>query len=531
VTKQEAISEGLVLHSTTGRLALVATVAGSALVSLDATVVNVALPAIGKEFGANLSDSQWVLTGYLLALASLILLAGSLADRYGRRKIFLMGTVWFAVASLVCGLASNVEILVVARILEGVGGALLTPGSLAILQASFREEDRAKAVSAWSGLGGVAGAIGPFVGGWLVDSPGWRWAFFLNVPVAAIVVVCALLAVPESRDRHLSGGLDLFGATLAVVGLGAATWALREAGRQGWTDINGLAVGVFGAATLGGFVWRTSRSPYPLVPPSLFRRREFVVTNVATVLLYAAIGVTFLLVAYQLQVGAGWSALRAGTALIVPTLLMLMFSTRSGQVAQRIGPRLQLSVGPVLTGAGLLLFSRIGPGSSWFSDVLPGSLVFGIGVVTFVAPLTAAVMGSVSSDYASVASGVNNAVARTASLAALAVIPVVSGLWKAVSKSALTNSFHTSMVIAAILAASAGPLSLIELRPYTRSQASARQMYCPVDGPPLQPDPRFCRAARERALAMPISTERASRRGDANWLKVLPFKAWVKARR
>jgi EmrB/QacA subfamily drug resistance transporter len=495
VTKQEAIGEGLVLHSTTGRVALLATVAGSALVSLDASVVNVALPAMGKEFGANLSELQWVLTGYLLALASLILLAGSLADRYGRRKIFLVGTVWFAVASLVCGLASNVEILVIARILEGVGGALLTPGSLAILQASFREEERAKAVSAWSGLGGAAGAIGPFVGGWLVDSPGWKWAFFLNVPVAVIVVVCVLLAVPESRARHGSGHLDFFGATLAVVGLGAATWALREAGQQGWTDINGLAVGVFGAAALGGFVWRTSRSPYPLVPPSLFRRRQFAVANVATVLLYSAIGVTFFLVAYQLQVGAGWSALRAGTALIIPTLLMLMFSARSGQVAQRFGPRLQLSVGPILTGAGLLLLTRIGPDSSWISNVLPGSLVFGVGIVTFVAPLTATVIGSVSSDYVSVASTVNNAVARTASLAALAVIPVVSGLWKAVSESALTSAFHTSMVIAAILAASAGPLSLITLRRHTPGRASAREMSCPVDGPPLQPDPRFCRAA------------------------------------
>ena len=234
--EQDAPFDELVLRSTAGRVALVATVAASGMAMLDATVVNVALPHIGEDFDASVSALQWVLTGYLLALASLILLGGALGDRYGRRKVFVIGTVWFAVASLLCGAAPNIEVLVGARVLQGVGAALLTPGSLAILQASFRETDRARAVGAWSGLGGVAGAIGPFVGGWLVDGPGWRWAFLINLPVAALVVVCALVAVPETRDPHATRSLDLLGAGLAVVSLGAATWALTEAGPRGWTS-------------------------------------------------------------------------------------------------------------------------------------------------------------------------------------------------------------------------------------------------------------------------------------------------------
>ena len=238
-TEIASADEGLSLNSSRGRIALVATVAGSGMASLDATVVNVALPHIGDDLDASVSALQWVLTGYLLALASLILLGGALGDRYGRRKVFVIGTVWFAGASLLCGAAPNVEVLVAARILQGVGAALLTPGSLAILQASFRESDRARAVGAWSGLGGGVGAIGPFVGGWLVDGPGWRWAFLINVPVAAIVVVCARAAVPETRDPHAARDLDLVGAGLAVVSLGAATWALTEAGPRGWTDTGG----------------------------------------------------------------------------------------------------------------------------------------------------------------------------------------------------------------------------------------------------------------------------------------------------
>src|SRR5262245_1491021 len=331
----DVATAGLELHSAKGRIALAATVGASAMAMLDATVVNVALPHIGEEFDASVSALQWVLTGYLLALASLILLGGALGDRYGRRKVFIVGTVWFAVASALCGASPNIEVLIVARVLQGVGAALLTPGSLAIIQASFQERDRAAAVGAWSGLGGVAGAIGPFVGGWLVDGPGWRWAFLINLPIAVIVVICARAAVRESHDPHAAKGFDLLGAGLAIVTLGTATWALTEGAPRGWTDASVLLSGVIAIVGAAAFVGRMLHAHDPLVPPRLFQSRNFTVTNLATVLLYAAIGVSFFLVVYQLQVAAGWSALRAGTALLPATLLMFLFSVRSGALAQR----------------------------------------------------------------------------------------------------------------------------------------------------------------------------------------------------
>ena len=484
--------EGLALHSKIGRIALVATVAASGMAALDATIVNVALPHIGSDFGADVSALQWVLTGYLLALASLILLGGALGDHYGRRKVFLIGTIWFAAASLLCGAAPNIDVLIGARVLEGVGAALLTPGSLAILEASFRETDRAKAVGAWSGLGGAFGAIGPFVGGWNVDGPGWRWAFLINVPIAAIVVVCTVVAVPESRDPHAARGLDIAGAGLATVSLGSGTWALTEAGPRGWSNPAVIVAGVISVIAAAAFVFRMLHARDPLVPPSLFRSRAFTVTNLATVLLYAVIGVTFFLVAYELQVGAGWSALQAGTALLPATVLMFLFSAKSGEIAQRIGARLPLTVGPLLVAAGLLLLTRIGPHTTWLSDVLPGAIVFGLGLVTLVAPLTATVMGSVSPDRVSIASGVNNAIARTASLAALAVIPVVSGLATAVGAAEVTHAFRVSMVIGAVISAAAAPVSFIGLGARIHFARSPRRAYCSVDGPPLQPDPQRC---------------------------------------
>ncbi len=487
-----ATADGLVLRSGAGRIALVATVAASGMASLDATVANVAIPHIGEDFGAGISALQWVLTSYLVALASLILLGGALGDRYGRRKVFEIGTLWFAAASVVCGLAPNIEVLIVARVLQGVGGALLTPGSLAILQASFRESDRATAVGAWSGLGGVAGAIGPFVGGALVDGPGWRWAFLINLPVGVLAIACARAAVPETRDQHGEGRIDITGAGLAVAGLAAATWALTEAGPRRWTDGAVLVAGAIAVVTLGAFVRHLFRARHPLVSPTLFRDRTFTVMNLATVLLYAAIGVAFFLVAYELQVASGWSALESGAALLPVTLLMLVLSARSGALASRIGPRTQLVVGPLLASAGLLLLSRIGADASWATDVLPGALMFGLGLATFVAPLTATVMAAVDADHASTASGVNNAVARTASLAALAVIPVLAGLSDAAGAREITEAIRTALVIAAVLTAAAAPVAFVGLRGRPRTEVGARRVHCAVDGPPVQPDPRRC---------------------------------------
>jgi EmrB/QacA subfamily drug resistance transporter len=465
--------EGLALKSMPGRIALIATVAASSMASLDATVVNVALPHIGKDLHGNVSSLQWVLTGYLLALASLILLGGALGDRFGRRKIFIIGTAWFAVASLLCGVAPNIGTLIGARFLEGVGGALLTPGSLAIIQASFRGPDRAAAVGAWSGLGGAAGAIGPFVGGALVDGPGWRWAFLINLPVAAVAMVCAVAAVPETKDPHAARALDVRGAAVAAAALAAGTWALTEAGPRGWGDALVLAAGAVALVGAAAFVVHILRAAGPLVPPALFRNRTFTVVNLGTVLLYAAIGLTFFLVAYELEVAAGWSALRAGVALLPTTVLMLLLSARSGALAQRIGPRAQLTVGPLLTAGGLLLLLRLGPHTTWATDVLPASIVLGLGLVTFVAPLTATVMAAADPDHVSIASGVNNAVARTASLTALAVVPVVAGLTTAVGPGAVTHAVHVALVISAAVAAASGPLMGVGLASRVRTARTA----------------------------------------------------------
>jgi EmrB/QacA subfamily drug resistance transporter len=486
------VSDELALGSVRGRIALAATVAASAMASLDATVVNVALPHIGDDLDATVSQLQWVLTGYLLALASLILVAGALGDRVGRRRVFLIGTVWFAAASLLCGIAPSADVLIATRVLQGIGGALLTPGSLAIIQSSFRDADRAKAVGAWSGLGGVAGAVGPFIGGVIVGGPGWRWAFLLNLPVAAVVVVCTRVAVPETRDPLVTGHVDALGAAYAVVGLAAMTWALTEAGPRGWGDAAVIVTLLVAVAAVAGLVAHVRRAANPLIPPSLFRNRTFTVVNIGTVFLYASIGLTFFLVAYELQVAAGWSALGAGVALLPATVLMLLLSARSGALAQRIGPRPQLTAGPLITAGGLLLLMRIGPDPAWLTDVLPGAVVLGVGLVTFVAPLTATVMAAAEADHVGAASGVNNAIARAASLTGLAVIPVVSGLTVATGAAAITDSYRSALVVAAIVAAVAGPAMFVGLPASLRSPRTARKHHCAVDGPPLQPDPRRC---------------------------------------
>ncbi len=484
-------SPALALHSTRGRVALVATVAASAMASLDATVVNVALPHIGRDFHASVSALQWVLTGYLLTLASLILLGGALGDRLGRRKVFVIGTAWFALASLACGAAPNIEVLVAARVLQGIGGALLTPGSLAIIQASFREHDRAPAVGAWSGLGAAAGAIGPLLGGALVSGPGWRWAFLINLPVAVIAIVCARVAVPETLDPH-AGHIDVTGALLAACGLATSTWAFIEAGPHGWVSPSVLAALVIAIVSFGALVQRVRTRTDALVPRALFENRTFSVVNLMTVLLYAAIGVTFFLVVYQFEVVSGWSALAAGVSMLPATVLMLVLSAPSGALAARIGPRLQLTLGPLIAACGLLLLTRVGTHASYWRDLLPGAIVFGLGLVTFVAPLTATVMAAADADHVSIASGVNNAMARAANLAALAFIPVVSGLSTATGPDAVTHAYRIAMLIAAALAASASVVAAVGLRRHVGVRRSARRVLCAVDGTPLQPDPRRC---------------------------------------
>ena len=447
---------------------------------LDATVVNVALPRIGDDLGADLGDLQWVVNGYTLTLASFILLGGSLSDRFGRRRLFLLGTVWFAVASVLCGLAPNIERLMGAGLLHGVGGALLTPGSLAIISASFTPADRSRAIGAWSGLGGVAGAIGPFLGGWLVEAWTWRLVFLINVPMALAVVWVTRRHVPESIDPTASSKLGLAGLTYASI-----------AGGERGADPVVIAAGVVGVLSLAGFVWAERTSDHPLVPTGLFASRQFTVTNIVTFVVYGALGAVLFLLVLQLQVVSGFSPLEAGIALLPMTLIMLVLSARSGALAAKIGPRLQMTAGPLIAACGLLLMLRIGPDASYATEVLPAVVVFGLGMTALVAPLTATVLASAPREHAGAASGVNNAVARTAGLLAVALLPPIAGLTGGVYRdpAAFATGFHMAVWIGAGMLVAGGLLSAVGIsnRPEgAERQETVHSYSCPVEGPHLE---------------------------------------------
>ncbi|MGH9888404.1 MAG: MFS transporter, partial [bacterium] len=356
------------------RWVLLATVLGSAIGFLDTTVVNVALPTIGTELDASVAGLQWVVNAYTLTLASLILVGGSLGDRFGRRRIFLIGIVWFAAASLLCGVAPTSETLVAARALQGVGGALLTPGSLAILQASFVSGDRGRAVGAWTGLSGSAAAVGPFVGGWLIGVGSWRLIFLINVPLAAVAVVVAIRHVPETRNSTSVRSIDAVGAGLGALGLAGVTWALIEAGERGPTA-GVLSAGAIGVASLAGFIATERHVRQPMLPLDIFRSRQFTAANLVTLIVYASLGITFFLLVVQLQQVLRYSPLQAGVATLPVTALMLVFSARAGQLAERVGPRLPMTVGPLGIAAGLALLSRVQAEATYFGTVLPGLLV------------------------------------------------------------------------------------------------------------------------------------------------------------
>src|SRR5215475_11509808 len=352
-----ADAPALTYSSAPGRWVLVITVLGSGIASLDATVVNIALPTIGREFHTGIADLQWVITGYTLTLAAFLLIGGSLGDRFGRKKVFLIGIVWFAVASAACGFAPNALFLILFRLIQGVGGALLTPGSLAILEASFVPGDRGRAIGAWSGLSGVATAIGPFLGGWLVEAASWRLIFAINLPLAVVVVVVAWRHVPESRDPEATGRVDLVGAALVTVGLVGLTYGLIEGSGRGWTDPIVLTALIGGVLLLVAFVAWEGRARNPLLPLSLFKSTQFSATNVVTFVVYGALGGALFLLPIQLQQVSGYTALQAGVSLLPVTALMLALSARSGALAARIGPRLQMTAGPVVAGAGLALLT------------------------------------------------------------------------------------------------------------------------------------------------------------------------------
>ncbi len=418
----------LQVKSSAGRWVIAATVIGSGMAAIDSTVVGIALPTIGRQYGATLGSLQWVVTGYALALSSLLILGGALGDQFGRRRIFLIGVIWFTIASAACALATGVTMLIATRILQGVGAALLTPGSLAIIQASFRREDRGRAIGLWSGLGGVANAAGPLLGGYLIAVASWRYIFLINVPIGVVVLLASVRHVPESSDPKASHHIDVLGALLVFLGLGGITYGLIEGPGVGWSKPSVVVTLVVGVVASAGFVLVEQRSRAPMLPLSVFRVRQFSVTNVVTFIVYGALGGALFLLPIQLQVVDGYSPLESGLALLPLTLIMLVFSARSGQLATRLGPRLQMGVGPVIVGAGLALLVKTTTDSSYLTGVLPAVVVFGAGLAVTVAPLTATALGALPGEHAGLASAVNNSVARIGGLMAVAVLPGVVGI-------------------------------------------------------------------------------------------------------
>ena len=466
------------------RWVLTATVLGSGIVFLDGTVVNIALPTIGRHFHTGTSGLQWTVDAYLVTLTALLLLGGSLGDRHGRRRLFVLGLVGFTAASIMCGLAPTMATLVAARALQGVGGAMLVPGSLAIIAASFHPDDRARAVGAWSGLASVSTAVAPFLGGWLIDTVSWRAVFLINVPLAVIAVAITMRYVPETRDVDAPAGQDWPGAIAVSLALGAGSYALIES-THGFGIPQQIAA-VVAVLALVAFVVIEAHVAGPMMPLDVFRSSQFSGANLTTLAVYSGLGgATFLLV-LQFQLVLGYSALAAGAALLPMSVLLMLLSARAGALAQRIGPRIPMTLGPLMAAAGLVWFGYIGLGSRYVPRILPPAILFGLGLALTVSPLTATVLAAVEDRRVGIASGINNAVARGGGLLAVALLPALVHLDTSAPPAVFSRGFHEAMLITAGLCAVGGLIAFITIRRIAPQPAMATpgiSLPCPDAGP------------------------------------------------
>lgn len=438
---------------------------------LDGTVVNIAAKSIGEDLDAGLVSLQWIINGYLLSLAALILVGSSLGDRLGRRRVYLIGIAGFGIASLLCAAAQTPGQLISFRVLQGVAGALLTPGALALIQGSFRSSDRPAAIGAWAGYAGIAAALGPFLGGFLVEHASWRWIFAINAPLCLLVLWLGR-SVPESRDEQESAPFDVGGAILGTLALGSLTYVLTS-----WRDLStGVVVGLslVVLVALAGFIG-LERRPGAMAPASLFRSRTFTAANAMTFLTYGALGVVLFLLVLQLQVSSGYTPIEAGLSTLPITIFMFLFSSRAATVAARLGPRVPMTFGPLICAAGVLMMSFIGRDASYFVRVAPGITIFAVGLTMLVAPLTTTVLAAAPDHQAGVASGINNALARTGSLLAVAAFPALVGLSGTdyQDAAALTQGFRNALWMCAGLLAAGGAVAWFGLATEDLAAAAA----------------------------------------------------------
>ena len=441
------------------RLTLVAAILGSGVATIDGTIVNVALPAIERDLGGGLTGQQWVSNAYLLTLASLILLGGSLGDIYGERRIFAIGIAAFGVLSVACAVAPTIETLIAARALQGAAGALVTPSSLAIIVGAFAPSERGAAIGSWTAWGGIAAIVGPLAGGWIVDQVSWRWIFALNVPLVLVTLGIILAAVPPAPVRS-GRRVDLVGAALCAVGLGGMVFGLIEQPHYGWGSPVIFVPLILGVASFTAFIVYERRAKAPMLELKLFTRRNFAVGNVETFTMYGGLGILFFFLVIFLQQVAGYSALESGLATLPVTIVMFVLSRRFGALADRHGPRFFMGAGPLVSTAGVLLLLRTGLHTSYLGDVLPAMLVFALGLALTVSPLVATVLADADEGDAGIASAVNNAVARVAALIGVSVVGVVVAQTLVGDTFAATEesvrAFHQVVLICAVLVAVGG---------------------------------------------------------------------------